>query len=125
LKSCVAGGDDEDGVDVRRDQLHFAARARRAALDQALALQHAARPGPRAVEQQPVAHSGVRSRRDGLVDPVARHLQSAAMHGNDAHRGRRGQRIGVDLPAKAGPQPRRSSAVGSRRAGAAPGRKAE
>jgi hypothetical protein len=98
VEILVAGGDDEDRVDVRRDQLHLAARARRAALDQALALQHAARPGPRAIEQQPVAHRGVRSRRDGLVDPVARHLQSAAMHGDDAHRGRRGQRIGVDLP---------------------------
>lgn len=38
----VAGGDDEDRVDVRRDQLHLAARPRCAALDQALALQNAA-----------------------------------------------------------------------------------
>jgi hypothetical protein len=93
----VAGGDDEDRVDVRRDQLHLAARARRAALDEALALQHPARPGPRAVEQQPVAHRGVRPRRDRLVDVVARHLQPAAMHGNDADRGCPRQGIGVDL----------------------------
>ncbi|MBY6042396.1 hypothetical protein [Phaeobacter italicus] len=29
--------------------------------------------------------------------PVARHLQPAAMHRDDVHRGRRGQRIGIDL----------------------------
>lgn len=97
VEVLVAGRDDEGGVDIRSNQLPPPLGAGCAALDDASPGQQATGRRLRAVQEQPVADGHISARWNEVVDAVAEDMQAAAMHRDDAHRRRFGQRLDIDL----------------------------
>ena len=110
VEILVAGRNDEQRIDIGRDQLQPAVAACRAALEQALTPKQALRSQGDGVEKQPVAHRGRgfgicrigRKWRYVEVDAGGGNMNAVAMHCHDPHGAQRCKFVGVRLSGKKG-----------------------
>ena len=105
----------EDGVDIRREQLDLAAGPRAFALEEGATVEQASRPVGDAVEQEPIADGGRRFRakgRNSALERRARDLERAAVDRHDPDQdnglqvGRINLRGEVGIPSQIGELPR-------------------
>ena len=100
VEVAICRGDDEQRIDVRRNQLDFAGDSGSASLKQRLAFEALADRGSRGVEQDPVPDrdsepSRLSRHRDGLCTAFVGNLDSTTMHVHNAARQKRAVRINL------------------------------
>jgi hypothetical protein len=99
VEILIAGGDEEERVDIGGDELNAPPRSSRLALEQTLALKHALDRAAGAVDEQPVADGGMalvvvaKKWRHAPVEVRAGHVKAVPVNGEHPRR-QKTRRIG-------------------------------